>query len=423
VSLLDAFSATTAGLYALNESYLYTVEALQDYLSLLRNDGFLALTRWLRIPPRDGLKLFATALAALKANGVTHPERQLALIRSWKTATLLVKRGPFTAAEIQKIRQFCNERSFDVVYYPGITAPEVNRFNQLASPYFYEGTQQLIGEQADSFFRDYKFHVRPARDDRPYFFHFFKWRSFPEIVAMKSRGGLPLLEWGYPILVASLIQASLASFVLILLPLRRLKRSGTALRHRGRIGFYFFALGLAFLFIEMASIQRFILFLSHPLYAIAVILAAFLVFAGLGSGSSARLATRCDRDVTRGRLKAVFLAVSGIVVISALYLWLLPLLFHSLMPLSDVSRIAVTVLLIAPLAFFMGMPFPLGLSLLGRHGATMIPWAWGINGCASVLSAILATLMAIDFGFTAVTTVACGLYILAALALRRVDFE
>ena len=164
---------------------------------------------------------------------------------------------------------------------------------------------------------------------------------------------------------------------------------------------------MAFMFIEIAFIQKFILFLHHPLYAISVVLCAFLVFAGLGSLVSARW----RKHVSLLRV------TSGIGTLSVLYVILLPVLFNWLVQLPGEFKILVSALLIAPLAFLMGMPFPLGLSVVSNRLPSWIPWAWGINGCASVVSAILATLLAIHLGFMFVVFMAVMLYILAALVL------
>lgn len=416
VALLDSFSASAAGVHALNESYLYTVEALQAYVHHLQPGGFLAITRWLKLPPRDSLKLFVTALLALERFGVAQPARQLALIRGWQTATLLVKQGEFTADEITIMRAFCDARAFDIAYYPGMPAALANRYNMQEAPYLFAGAMALVGNNRDEFLRRYKYEITPATDDRPYFFHFFKWRVLPEMLALRGQGGLPLLEWGYVLLSATLLQASVVSVGLIVLPLWRLRRYAGALRYRRRIGVYFAALGVAFLFIEIAFIQRFILFLSHPLYATAVVLCAFLVFAGLGSGYAARLTRRAQGmlDVQR----PIAYAVAGIVSMALLYLVLLGPLFQRCLWLPGVAKIALTLVLIAPLAFCMGLPFPLGLAYVGTHIPAMIPWAWGINGCTSVLSAILATMLAMHYGFTVVVGLALGLYVLAAAVLR-----
>jgi hypothetical protein len=407
IGLLDSFAAAGAGVQALNESYLYTVEAIREYLADLRPGGVVAITRWVKMPPRDSLKLAAIAIEALEQAGEVDPGRRIAAIRSWNTVTLLIKNGVFLASEIDAIREFAWSRSFDTAYFPGITSADSNRFNLLDRPWLHDGIQAMLGDGADRFFADYKYFIEPATDDRPYFSHFFKWRSLPEVMAMRASGGAGLIEWAYLIVVTTLVQAAVIGGLLILLPLSRITRTWTG---GVRYGTYFLALGLAFLFVEIAFIQKFTLFLSHPLYAVAVVLASFLVFAGAGSACSLRMAERAAaRDV-----RPVSIAVAGIVAIAALYLLLLPPLFGRFIGVADSVRILISVLLIAPLAFFMGMPFPLGLRRVAERAPDFVPWAWGINGFASVVSAVLATLLAIHFGFTVVIVIAMIIYIAAA---------
>ena len=406
LALLDSFSASSAGLYALSENYLYTVESVGEILDSLRPGGILAITRWIKLPPRDGLKIFATAAAALERSGVAEPAQQMVMIRGWNTSTLLLSNRAFSAGQIDRLRKFSNQRWFDLVHYPGIEAGEANRYNQLQQAWYFNATRELLGTEREQFYADYKFNIRPATDNRPYFFHFLKWRTLPEILKLKGQGGLPLLEQGYLLLIVTLAQAALASMALILLPLwlGKIKAENGSGGH-WRVVVYFFTVGVSFMLIEIAFIQKFILFLSHPLYAVAVVLSAFLIFAGLGSAMSERRSTPVSRPVT------------GIVVLSLVYLFVLPPLFQWLMPLHDINKILISAVLIAPLAFLMGMPFPLGLSRVARHTAALIPWAWGVNGCASVLSAIFATILAIHAGFIVVVLLACVLYIVAAITL------
>ena len=405
VALLDSFAASGSGVHALNENYLYTVEAFQDYLAHLESGGVLSITRWLKIPPRDNLKLVATAIHALRNAGSADPGRQLAVIRAWNTSTLLVKRGMFSTVEIAAIKEFARSHSFDTAWYPGMPSSEANRFNILDAPFLYDGISALLSDEANDFTNRYKFHIQPATDDKPYFFHFFKWSALREILSLRQRGGAGLIEWGYLVLVATLIQAAIAGAALILFPLSQFDRTWP--RGTGpAMGSYFFSLGIAFLFVEIAFIQKFILFLSHPLYAVAVVLSGFLVFAGLGSACSVRMASRLE---VRG-WSPVTVAVAGIVLLALGYITLLPLLFDSLIGLADGARMAVSIMLIAPLAFCMGMPFPLGLQRLAERAPDFIPWAWGINGFASVISAVLATLLAIEFGFTIVIFLSLLLY-------------
>jgi hypothetical protein len=413
IGLLDSFAASGSGVQALNENYLYTVEAIRQYLKRTAPGGMLAVTRWLKLPPRDSLKLVATVIEALRMEGIAHPGRQLALIRSWNTSTLLVRNGEFIKSDIDVLREFARSHSFDTAFYPSMPASDANRFNLLPQPYLYEGTSALLGEDADDFIERYKFNIAPATDNQPYFFHFLKWSALPEFVTLLRRGGAGLIEWGYLILIATLVQAVIAGAVLIVLPLSHIKRSwprGTGTR----MGSYFFLLGLAFLFVEIAFIQKFILFLSHPLYSVGVVLSGFLVFAGIGSACSGQLAQKAERF---GH-SPVAVAVAGISAIALLYLLLLPMLFQQLIGLPDGIKMVLSVLLIAPLAFCMGAPFPIGLNLVADSAPDFIPWAWGINGFASVMSASLATLLAIAFGFTTVVLLALCVYVTAAAIIR-----
>jgi spermidine synthase len=414
IALLDSFGVSGSGVQALNENYLYTVEAIRSYLEHLETGGLLTITRWLRVPPRDSLKLAATVIEALREQGVSRPETRIAMIRSWNTVTLLARNGAFTQDEISRLKAFAQSRFFDLAWYPSMPDNEANRFNQLDRPYLYQGITALFGDAAGDFTDRYKFHIAPATDDRPYFFHFFKWRVLPEILALRKRGGASMVEWGYLVLLATLAQAVILGSLFILLPLTCSARSWPAARGM-RMGSYFFLLGLAFLFIEMAFIQKFILFLSHPLYSVAVVLAGFLVFAGLGSAYSGRMARRSQTH----SYSPVLLAVSGIAIIVVAYIYLLPVLFDQLIGLADGLKIVTSLALIAPLAFCMGMPFPLGLRQVAESTPEFIPWAWGINGFASVIGAALATLFAIQFGFTLVLLAALVFYGCSLLLFRQ----
>jgi len=408
IALLDAFNTASAGSYALNESYLYTIEALQAYLAHLSPGGFLAITRWVRLPPRDEIKLFATAVDALARSGMSEPERRLMWIRGWQTSTLLIKNGDITNPEIAALRQFCDERAFDLAYYPGSETEQTNVYNQLKEPYFFEAATALLSPERESFIRRYKFDVRPATDDRPYFFHFFKWPLLSEAFKLKGSGGLSLLDMGYPILLATLLQSAVISALLILLPLKVLMphSDDTEKSRSYRVFGYFFAIGLAFMFTEIVYIQKFILYLGHPLYAVAVVLAGFLIFAGMGSRYAAGIAPQQAGT-------HIFWATKAIIAVSAIYLLILPPLFDASIALPAPAKVTVVLALIGPLAFFMGMPFPLGLSRLAAEAERLIPWAFGINGCASVIAAVLATLVAIHMGQFWLLIAALALYGLA----------
>ena len=412
ISLLDSLAAATAGVHALNESYLYTVEALARATDHLSDGGQLAITRWLTMPPRDALKLFATAVAALEARGLD-PAPRLALIRSWATYTLLVKRTPFSPEEISALKEFCRERLFDLAYYPGMAADEANYFTRLDQPYYFNAAREILAgsQRRATFLRDYPFNLRPATDDRPYFSHFFRWQALPLLLQTYGRQWLPFLEWGYLILVATLIQAAALSVLLILTPLLFRRRAGQeagSAVSRLPVLTYFLAIGLGYLFIEIVLIQKFTFFLANPIYAVAVVLTAVLAFSGLGSLAAGRWGVR------------PISACVGVALLSLAAAWLLPLVLPPLLAMnfSTPARVILSLALMAPLAFLMGMPFPLAWRRLADARPDVLPWAWGVNGCASVLSAVLATLLAMSFGSRVVLLAAAALYLLAAASGR-----
>ena len=420
IALLDSVSASAAGTHALSESYLYTVEAFTDLYQHLTPGGIISITRWLKTPPRDTIRLFATAVEALERIDGTVPAQQLAMIRGWRTGTLLIKKGVFGTTDRAAIQNFCRERSFDVGYYPQMSETEANRYNQLMEPIYFRAAQAILSNDRKQFYEGYPFNIRPTTDNRPYFFQFLRFDSLVQMVRTVGRSAIPFIEWGYLLLVATLIQAVLAGLVLILIPLFFLKRettTSTAYNLRmatpfqksqtWRVFIYFLSLGVGFMFIEMSFIQKFLLLLANPTYAVAVVLCAFLLFAGLGSLFSLKL-----RTIGKLRQYPIAVAIGILSVLALVYLQLLPPIFHRFLASSDTLKIVVSIGLIAPLAFFMGMPFPLGIDWLQRHHPHLIAWAWGINGYASVVSAILATCLAIAFGFNVVILLAVGIYLI-----------
>jgi spermidine synthase len=421
LSLVDSFAASAMGAGAVGENYLYTREAFEVFLRHLRPGGVLAVTRWVRTPPRDELKLFATAVVALEGMGLS-PAEHVVLIRSWAAVTLLAKKEAFTAQELFALRQWAEERLFDTAYFPGIAPDQHNRFNVLERDYYFEATMAFLagGENRDQFFRDYAFDLMPATDDHPYFFHFFRWRALPLMLHTFRQSWIPFSEWGYLILVATLAQATFLCMLLIVFPLLLLPRRSTPRGSpiarpltggaaRLQVFFYFLALGLGYLFVEMALIQRLIFFLANPGYAVAVVLAGLLFVSGWGSAWAGQQLRKGTSATRLACLAALIVAFVGTVYSFGLHALLTPLLSWPLP-----ARMIVALALMLPLAA-MGMPFPLGLRQLGQSYEELLPWAWAINGCASVLAGPLATLFALGAGLPAVLLAASGCYVVAAL--------
>ncbi len=424
VSLADTYRPVTSGAYSLSENYLYTVEAFVDYLAHLDEGGLLVVSRWLQTPPSESLRAGAlavtscdeTAVTALEEAGFSQPELRLVALRSWSTLLLLVKNGEFTAGEIEAVKSFCQQRQFDLAYYPGIQEAEANRYNVYPEPLYYRGFQDLLFGDRARFYADYAYDVSPPSDDRPFFFHFFKWSQTPQILQTFGKIWQPFGGSGYFVLVALLILALLASAVLILLPLLFRRKPPAPLLpqdpfdnaqgkrqirrlNRWRVFAYFAALGLGYLFVEIPLMQHFILFLGQPIYAFAAVLFAVLLFSGLGSMVSARLA-----------LPRTLLVLIGAII---LYPLVLPFVFRLLLGQSLGLRLLVCVLSLAPLGFLMGVPFPKGVEIVGRLAPDLVPWAWGINGCTSVLASILSAMLAMSFGFSWVLVAGSVAYLVA----------
>ena len=413
IALLDSYSASAAGLYALSENHLYTVEAIKALLERLRPNGYLAITRWAKLPPRDGPKLFATILTALEELGIDEPASQLAWIREWSTTMLLLKNGRWSHQDSKRLRAFCAARSFDVVYFPGIEEDEPNQYNKLARAYFSDAAAWLIGEDRASFIERYKFDIRPAVDDRPYFFNFFKWASAREFFELRDRGGAGLLEVGYLFVFVTLIQAGVLSVLLIGIPLwwiQRSRKTHTRLPLRALV--YFGGIGVGFLMIEIVFIQRLVQFLGHPVFAVAVVLSGFLIFAGLG----ARLSQRY-------RAWSIVRIVWLLIPLGLLYIPALPLLAHTLAGWPLGVKLILSALCMLPIATLMGTLFPLGLAEIVHTREELVPWVWGVNGCASVVGAPLAVVLAIHVGFSGVLLLALGSYAMAGWAGRQLIAE
>jgi hypothetical protein len=356
--------------------------------------------------------MFATVAEALGSRGAAEPGKHIVMTRSLDAATIVASSGPFSQKQIADARKFAQENSFDLAYAPGITAGEVNQFHILEEPIYYEAAQQILSAERERFYRDYAYNIRPATDDRPYFFDFFKWKSLPYMIRTLGRQWLPFSEWGYLVLAATLAQAALASTLFIVIPLWAAKPVKAVRSGKAAVLSYFLLLGLAYMFLEMGYIQKMTLLIGHPVFGVAVTLVGFLLFSGLGSLVSER--------ISAGALRSIVGAVSIIVLIGAAEVTLLKVYFDWLVGFPRFGRILLGLLITAPLAFFMGIPFPTGLREVHARRGALVPWAWGVNGFASVTGAVLGTLLAISVGFTALTVIALGCYFTAATISRRI---
>ena len=408
LSLTTPQRTVTSGAYSLAEDYRYTIQAFADYLARLDEGGLLVVTRWLQVPPSEAIRAFALAVEAVERTG-SDAKASVVALRSYQQMLILVRRGAFTGEELETIRAFAAPRAFDLVYLPDVRPDEVNRYNVLPEPDYYRTCTRLLEtNDRDAWYRAYPFDVKPPDDDQPFFSHFFKWRQAPEVLAMAGHTWQPFGGAGYFVLLALLALAVVAAGMLILLPLAVRRRE--RVEHEGPLGAtlgYFALLGLGYLCVEIPLLQRFILFLGHPAYAMATVLFTLLLFSGLGSLLSRRVP-----------LWLVLILLPVLVVAYALGL---PALFDITLAAPFWGRLIVTVVALAPPGLLMGMPFPKGLALLERRAPALVTWAWGVNGAASVVASILAALLALSFGFSAVLAVGAACYTgawIMAVAIR-----
>ena len=405
LALNDAYRPVTSGAFTLTENYVHTVEGYASYLGLLREGGTLVITRWLQNPPSEDLRTLGLIIAALERRG-EDPAGHIAAFRSFQTVTFLVKAEPFTAAEIDRIVARAGALAYDMVLPPDVPPESVNRYARIESPIYHDTYSRLLASpDRDAFYDDYDFEVRPTTDDQPFFFHFFKWRQTPEILDNLGRTWQPFGGSGYFVLVALLVFAIVAAAAFVLLPVGLRGPFRRALRGHGpgrlaRALVYFAALGLAYLLVEVATIQQFVLLLGQPTLAITTVLASLLLFSGVGSTYSERVPWSA--------------ALAGLVGVLAVWPWLLSAVSAIALPLPLGVRVAGAVLVLLPPGFLMGIPFARGLTAI-RRDPELVPWAWAINGSASVISAVVASLLALSFGFRWVLWTGAALYALAWL--------
>ncbi len=402
--------SSSSGIRGLREDYSLTAEAFGEYLNHLKPGGFVSVSMYLLPPPRQELKLLTTVLRALGEKGVGAPGDRIIAIRSWGVLALLVKNGRVGAPEIAALKAFSSSEGFDLVWYPGMRPDEANVRNRFKEPVYHNLFRRVLDSPAGKdFMEEYIFDVRPATDDRPFFGQTFKMTRMKDTFESVGRKWGILIEGGY-LLPWILLQAAVASLILIIAPLAFMKRTKTPPGTLMYTCAYFAAIGIGFMFVEISLIYKLIPVLGSSVYAISVVLSSILISTGVGSFLSGRL-----RVMER-------YSANVILVVPALILAYI----MGLGPLSGViagftaaPRYILTFVLLFPLGATMGVPFPVGMALLGRRRAGLIPWAWCINGSFSVVSSILVMMVALAWGFRAALIIAAAVYACAWLALTR----
>ena len=447
LALAAPYRPVTSGAYSLAEDYRFTVEAFEQYLSRLKPDGILAVLRWLQTPPSEETRLIALAAEAVRGNG-GNPAQSIVALRGYSTVLVLIKRAAFTPGELQAIRSFAGSRRFDLMAAPDLQPEESNRFNVLPDDEYARLARALL-TTSDPVAVDaaYPFDITPPTDDHPFFGHFFKWSQAPDVLATLGKTWQPFGGAGYFVLIVLLGLSVVAALVLIVAPLivphspvmslrgailrgakrkrriatkqsppptqeialqRPVREAGARLAttlamtcSRRWIIAYFGLLGIGFLFVEIPLIQYYILLVGRPTIAFAIVLFALLIASGLGSLASRRMSWLAG--------------AIGLTIMIAAY----PTLIHALTQAILLAPIEVRSiaggLALLPLGFVMGTMFPKGIAYLEEGAPDWIPWAWGINGATSVISAIASALLALTFGFSIVIAGGAVCYGLCAL--------
>jgi len=408
LSLSDTFHPVSSGAYSLNENYLYTTDSFANLLNILKKGGILAITRWVQFPPSEDLKIMSTIAESTKGLNIKELKYDIFAFRSWSTVTILFNIDSFNDIDISRLKEKIKSLNYDIVYYNGAKAEETNIFNKMDKSYYYEYYKQIIeGNQSErkEFYRDYYFNTKPADDNNPYYYNFFKLRQIPEIIKYFGKSTQPFGGGGYLILIAALVISIIMALLLILLPLK-LMRAKIKIQSDYKFLIYFLALGFGFFLIELPFIQRFILILGRPAYSLSVILFSLLLSAGLGSFTTSRFKI----DLKWPVLIIVIYIVLFIAGIKYIDNFIISKVFW--------QRFILTILFVMPLGFFMGMPFPLGIIKVKEKNKELIPWLWAVNGSASVVSSIAAVIISIHLGFLVVIGIAAIMYVIALMMYK-----
>jgi len=395
-----------AGSDAASEDYLMTVEGLAAALRRLEPGGLLALPLPLDDPPRRGPRALATVNAALERIGLQQPGRAVAAVRGLRALLILASPRPLTAGDRAAIEAFAARWRFDLVWLPGMTADRANRHHVLESPVFHESARAVFagGEPPP---RTRWFETSPARMDTPYFWRDMRWSRVPALLESRGRGALAQFDWTLVMSLLGALAATLLALLFILAPLGRMPPIRPPPGRAG-VAAAFTALGIGYMFAEMALFQRAILYLGEPVFTASVIFAVFMAGSGAGAAMPPRAAGA-------GAPARIYLGVALGLVVAVGLLW------GSERPLGLPALWQRTLLVVAailPLAWALGRPLPWALGRLASQ-PRWLPWAWGINGFASVLGISLAPLVSVHAGQYATVAVAAAAYALAGgLALR-----
>lgn len=407
ISLIDTWAATAAGAFVLSENSLYTAEAWTTFLQHLTPDGLLSVSRWYyRDAPSEMYRTTALAVEALRRVGISNPREHIAIIRNMNLAyrpetpdgvgTLLVGARPFTSAELAAINRIAADMRFEVVF---------------TSEHSTDATfDRLVGPDAAEFEKSYPLRINAPTDDSPFFFNMLRWRdifSLSALEAGKQTNNLKAVATLGILLVTVLVLTVLCILGPLWVTQRRVRLAGA-----GPLLTFFICIGLGFMLVETSQMQRLIIALGHPTYALSVVLFALLLSSGIGSYLTSAVAA--ERVATAGTRR--LLALMALLVIFGA---VTPSVVRATAGAPTPARILAAIAVLFPLGLLMGMAFPLGMKAAAGRAAALTPWLWGLNGAASVLASVLSVSIALTWSISAAFWVGCGAYLVALLAFRK----
>ena len=405
--LSEGFRAVTSGSYSFSENYILTKECIGALYDALSPDGIIALERWHQVPPTDVLKSFALLNTPY---GVT-PGKLIA-VRSWSTELLMLKKGDFTNADIEIVRDFCDKNSFDISFMRGLDQEQSNRFNILEQSWDFLAFKEFI-EQKDktAFYANSYYDIKPPTDDKPYYYNYFKIRQTIDILKNLGKTMQPFGGAGFMIIIALIVISTLISSLLMLLPtyILRIFRKPADKRGKSRYRlcyyFYFALIGLGFIFIEIPMIQKNILLLGSPSFSFPISLFSLLAFTAVGSYFSAKVKRRMS------------LEISSLAILVSIFFYanILPAAIYRILSLNLVTRGIIGGAMLLPLGFLLGLFFPLGIKRATEYDPDAVPMAWAVNGFASVVGAILAAAISMSMGFRIAMYMGALFYLFAGM--------
>jgi hypothetical protein len=396
-SLIDTWAAGGSGAFALSENSLYTKEAFQSYYEHLSDRGILTVSRWyLPDRPAETMRLVATGMAGWGAAGAADPRDHVVVVtkdasraQTEGLSTTLFKKQPWTPAELEALRRVTDELFYDIVYVPGMEPfEEVGRF--------------ITAPDHDAFIAEYPLDISPATDNRPFFFNLVLLGDLFDPALSGSGVYRTSMEAIYVLFAVIGVSVTL-SLLFILVPLwLGGKRRGLARPSAPVLG-YFAMLGLAFMLVEIPTMQKLTVYLGQPIYSLAVVLFSLLLFSGLGSLWSGRWAA--------GRvLPNMRIVFPALIIFLLLHAAFSAVVLEATLRYDLPVRLLVAVALLSVMGFLMGIPFPVGIRVAGGRQPAAVPWFWGINGVMSVLGSALATALSIHIGFRSTLFVAMLAY-------------